>query len=35
MDKKEWQEYSGIFKELLGLEYSPVALNCLKEPVLE
>ncbi|KPK98893.1 MAG: hypothetical protein AMJ95_02135 [Omnitrophica WOR_2 bacterium SM23_72] len=35
MEKKEWQEYSEIFKELLGLEYSPVALNCLKEPAIE
>jgi uncharacterized protein (DUF169 family) len=35
MDKKEWQGYSGIFKELLNLEYSPVAVNCLKEPMLE
>ncbi|MFH1889218.1 MAG: DUF169 domain-containing protein [Candidatus Omnitrophota bacterium] len=31
MDKKEWQGYSIILKELLGLEYSPVAINCKKE----
>lgn len=35
MEKKVWQAYSEVFKELLGLEYSPVALNCLKEPVIE
>ena len=33
-DRKEWQEYSVILKELLNLEYSPVALSCLKEPFL-
>ena len=33
MDKKEWQDYSLILKELLDLEYSPVAVSCLKEPV--
>jgi len=30
MQKKEWQGYSLILKELLGLEYSPVAVSCLK-----
>lgn len=30
MDKKEWQDYARVFKELLNLEYSPVALSCLK-----
>jgi uncharacterized protein (DUF169 family) len=35
MEKKEWQEYSQIFKELLSLEYSPVAIRCLKGSVLE
>jgi uncharacterized protein (DUF169 family) len=35
MQRKEWQDYSLIFKELLGLEYSPVALSCLKEPFLK
>jgi len=35
MDKKEWQEYSLILKELLNLEYSPVAVSCLKEPILK
>jgi len=28
-DKKAWQEYSRILKELLTLDYSPVALSCL------
>jgi len=31
MDKKEWQDYSRVLKELLNLEYSPVAISCLKE----
>jgi len=31
IDKKEWQGYSGALKELLNLEYSPVAISCLKE----
>jgi uncharacterized protein (DUF169 family) len=35
MKKKEWQDYSLLLKELLGLEYSPVAISCLKEPPLE
>lgn len=30
MDKKEWQDYARVFKELLNLEYSPVALSCVK-----
>jgi uncharacterized protein (DUF169 family) len=34
MDKKEWQDYSLILKELLSLEYSPIALSCLKDPLL-
>ncbi len=34
MDKKEWQNYSIILKELLNLEFSPVAVSCLKEPTL-
>jgi uncharacterized protein (DUF169 family) len=29
MDKKEWQDYAGVLKELLNLEYSPVALSCV------
>ena len=29
MADKEWQDYSRLFKELLGLGYSPVALSCL------
>jgi uncharacterized protein (DUF169 family) len=32
MDTNDWQNYSLVFKELLGLEYSPVAVHCLKEP---
>lgn len=32
-DKKEWQQFSLELKELLSLESSPVALNCLKEPL--
>lgn len=35
MDKKEWQNYSLILKGLLNLEYSPVAVSCLKEPILK
>ncbi len=35
MEKKEWQGYARVFKELLNLEYSPVAVSCLKEPSLE
>lgn len=30
MDKKEWQDYALILKELLNLEFNPVAVNCLK-----
>ena len=30
MDKKEWQGYALVLKELLHLEYSPVAVSCLK-----
>jgi uncharacterized protein (DUF169 family) len=28
---RPWQEYSKILKELLALDYSPVALSCVKE----
>lgn len=35
IDKKEWQDYSAALKELLNLEYSPVAINCIKEPGLK
>jgi len=35
MQKKEWQDYSLVLKELLSLEYSPVAISCLKEPLLK
>ena len=31
---KEWQEYSKVLKELFGLEYSPVAVSCLSEPLI-
>ncbi len=30
-NKKEWQDYSRVLKELLNLEYSPVAVSCIKE----
>jgi len=30
MEKKEWQNYALILKELLNLEYSPVAVTCIK-----
>ena len=35
MNGKDWQPYSLIFKDLLDLDLSPVALNCLKEPYLK
>jgi len=35
MDKKEWQGFALVLKELFNLEYSPVAVSCLKEPLLE
>ena len=35
MDKKDWQENSCILKELFSLEYSPVAVSCLREPLLD
>lgn len=34
MEEKIWQNYSGVLKELLGLEYSPVAVTLRKEPIL-
>ena len=34
-DKKEWQNYALILKELLSLEFSPVAINCIKGPLLK
>ncbi|MFH1492926.1 MAG: DUF169 domain-containing protein, partial [Candidatus Omnitrophota bacterium] len=34
MDKK-WQEHSKTLKELLGLDYSPVAVTCTKEPMMK
>jgi uncharacterized protein (DUF169 family) len=30
-EKRDWQDYSLILKELLNLDYSPVAISCLKE----
>jgi len=33
--EKEWKDYAVTLKELLGLEYSPVALACLKDPLLK
>jgi uncharacterized protein (DUF169 family) len=35
MEKKEWHEYSLALKELLNLEFSPVALSCLNAPFLK
>lgn len=29
--KKQWQEYSLILKDLLGLDYSPVGISCVKQ----
>lgn len=34
-DKKEWQQFSLTLRELLNLEYSPVAINFQKEPFLK
>jgi uncharacterized protein (DUF169 family) len=34
MDTKGWQNYSLILKDLLNLEYNPVAVNCIKEHFL-
>lgn len=33
--KKEWQGFSGILKELLGLDCSPVAVSCLQASLTE
>ena len=30
MEKKEWQGYALVLKELLGLGYSPAAVSCFK-----
>ena len=35
MDKREWQNHSEIFKEVLDLQLSPIAVARLKEPLLE
>ncbi len=35
MEKKVWQDYALALKELFNLEFSPVGLSCLKEPLLE
>jgi len=32
--EKEWQQHSAVLKELFELDYSPVAVACLKEPLL-
>lgn len=29
-DKRQWRNFALILKELLNLEYSPVAINCIK-----
>jgi uncharacterized protein (DUF169 family) len=34
MDNRQWQSHAQILKELLALEYSPVALACRREPLL-
>ena len=34
-NNKDWQDYSKILKELLDLDYSPVAVACTKEPILK
>lgn len=31
--QKQWQEYSKVLRELLNLELSPIAINCVKDPV--
>lgn len=33
--EKKWQEYSKTLKELLSLDYSPVALSCTKDPKIK
>lgn len=33
MEKKEWQKYSVVLKELFNLEYSPVAVSCSQKPL--
>lgn len=35
MDKKEWQDYASVLKDLFNLEFSPVAVSCLKQPLLK
>ena len=35
MEKRKWQNHSKLLKDLLDLEYSPVAVARLKEPLLE
>ena len=34
-NQKEWKEHSNTLKDLLGLEYSPVAVTCSKVPMLK
>ena len=31
---KEWQKYSLVLKELFALEYSPVAISCVSDPIM-
>jgi uncharacterized protein (DUF169 family) len=35
MEKQEWKDYSLTFKELLNLEFSPVALSCIKGSLIK
>ena len=34
-EKKQWQEYSKTLKEVLNLDFSPVALICTKDPKIK
>ncbi len=34
-DKKDWQEFSIILKELLNLEYTPIGITLIKQPLSE
>lgn len=35
MEKKEWKDYSLVLKQLLSLEFSPVALSCIKGSLIK
>jgi uncharacterized protein (DUF169 family) len=35
IEMKQWQNYALTLKGLLSLEYSPVAVSCLKKPILQ